>query len=49
LAGNATQDLYMQVRTLPTSFNRLSDFWSEAFGIVSLFRDAFLSPQFLNL
>ncbi len=49
LAGNATQDLYMQVLTLSTSFNRLSDFWSEAFGIVSLFRDVFLSPQFLNL
>ncbi len=49
LAGNATQDLYMQVLTLSTSFNRLSDFWSEAFGIVSLFRDFFLSPQFLNL
>ncbi len=26
LAGNATQDLYMQVLTLSTSFNRLSDF-----------------------
>lgn len=49
LAGNATQDLYMQVLTLSTSFNRLSDFWSEAFGIVSFFRDVFLSPQFLNL
>jgi anaphase-promoting complex subunit 6 len=26
LAGNATQDLYMQVLTLSISFNRLSDF-----------------------